>query len=337
MKLSGYTTCWNGIERDYPLVPCIEQLLSFCDELVVADGGSRDGSLEFLRAWQARDPRLRIVEHPVDMTNPRWALDADGKLKAHARAACEGAFCFQADLDEIAADDAGPKIRAICDRWPEGRAGDEIVVALPFVEYWGSLDTVRADIPVCFPRLSRNSPNTTHGVPRRARRFDRNSELFVAPYASDSCEYIHRVSYEALHIVPLFRSPHEDLRAAPLHRSKWQVEMNTAIEEHATIFHLSWLDIERKLRHYRDHWPQFHASLFDVSIDDCPPAPDGRPWRQLSDAEIRSAAARFAREGPRILHGNAEPGPTITVGKTPPRVAWDWIAARTDLLTEPRV
>lgn len=328
MLLSGYSACWNAFARDYPLVPCVEQLLSFCDEVVVADGGSQDGSYEFLQVWAARDARLRVTERPVDPQHPRWALDADGRLKAHARAQCRGDFCFQADLDEIAADDAGPLIRQLCATWPQGRAGDEIVVALPFVEYWGSLYQVRADIPVNFPRLSRNAPTITHDVPRRARRFDSNGDLCIALYASDSCDYVHRDSYEALRVVPLWSSDRESRRRDPLQRSEWQIDFNTAIEELPTIFHLSWLDIERKLRHYRDHWPAFHASLYDVERADCPPAPDGRAWKDLSDEDVRAAAAIFAEEGPRIMHGKGEVGPTIRVGKAPPRVAWDWIAAR---------
>lgn len=328
MLLSGYTTSFDAIARDYPILQCVQQLLEFCDEVVVVDAGSRDGTRELLSRHCEREPRLRLFDRPVDFDHPRWALAIDGKLKAFARDQCRGSFCFQADLDEIVADDAGATIRSLCDHWPD----DEVVLAFPFVEYWGSVHAVRADIPTCFPRLSRNLEWITHDVPLRARRFDRDGELHVAPYESDSCEYVHRVSYEPLRVVPLVDPTLDALRQAAtdsaLERSRWQIEFNRLIERIPTVFHLSWLDVERKLSHYRDHWPRFHASLFDVDVSDCPPAPGGRAWAELDDEELRLAAARFVAEGPRVLHGAARPGPTIRVGKLPPRVVWDWIEAR---------
>jgi hypothetical protein len=49
ITISGYTTSKNVISSDYPWKESIESLLNFCDEVVVVDGGSDDGSYEELK------------------------------------------------------------------------------------------------------------------------------------------------------------------------------------------------------------------------------------------------------------------------------------------------
>ena len=46
MKISGYTTVRNCITQKYPFVESILSMINFCDEVVVLDGGSTDGSYE---------------------------------------------------------------------------------------------------------------------------------------------------------------------------------------------------------------------------------------------------------------------------------------------------
>jgi glycosyltransferase involved in cell wall biosynthesis len=331
--LSGYATSFQALERDYPLVECVRALRAFCDEVVVADGGSTDGTWRVLEQLAASDPAIRPYRDPVDRTRPRWALALDGGLKARARARCRGAWCWQADLDELPADGAGPRLRALA----AGLDPAVLVVGVPFVEYWGALERVRADIRPVFPRLSRNEPWLTHGVPLPHRRFDRDGELHAAPYRSDSCDYVDARSWEAVPVTPLFPAALENWRRAAqpdapgddvdraLARSRYQFGFNELLEKVPAVFHVSWLNVERKLRHYREHWPRFHASLFDEPEDAARSPIGGKPWRELSDAELERAAARLRADGPRVLHGEQPPGPVIRVGQPPPAILEPWL------------
>jgi len=65
--LSGYTISINCISLDYPLFECVNSMLPICDEVVVSDAGSTDGTLEKLKEYAAREPKLRIVHHPESL------------------------------------------------------------------------------------------------------------------------------------------------------------------------------------------------------------------------------------------------------------------------------
>lgn len=64
MKLSGYTMVRNGIRLDYPFQLTILSLLKVCDEVVVSDSESDDGTRDILEALaELYEPRLRIVDY----------------------------------------------------------------------------------------------------------------------------------------------------------------------------------------------------------------------------------------------------------------------------------
>ena len=59
--ISGYTTTKDVIDMGYPWKESIRSMLGFCDEVVVVDGGSKDGTWEELEAWARLEPKLKIV------------------------------------------------------------------------------------------------------------------------------------------------------------------------------------------------------------------------------------------------------------------------------------
>lgn len=67
LGISGITICKNWIELDYPGFLTIESLLPVCEEVLVSDGGSTDGTLERLLEWAAHEPKLRIIRHPESL------------------------------------------------------------------------------------------------------------------------------------------------------------------------------------------------------------------------------------------------------------------------------
>ena len=86
-KISGYTTTYNCIKGCYPFRESIASMLGFCDEVVVVDAGSSDGTIDTLLEMQRLDSRIVVHVQDRDWSAPRSAV-FDGQQKALARAIC---------------------------------------------------------------------------------------------------------------------------------------------------------------------------------------------------------------------------------------------------------
>jgi glycosyltransferase involved in cell wall biosynthesis len=270
VKVSGYTTTYNCIEMEYPYLAALESLAGFCDEICVADGGSRDGTVESIRA---RFPGVRIEVHPVDFDDPRWAIRMDGDLKSVARRMCSGDVLWQADIDEIVHPDDVRAAREVCRRALEARR----LIALPFRDFWGDLDTLRSDVTPR-PRVSPNFAGVVHGVPADVRETDAQGNTYPRPFVSDTCEYIDAASGS-------------------------RVRYDTA--DAPAVWHVSWLDLRRKIAHYRRFWHRFHRSMYNLPLED---TAEGnvmfdKPWADVTDMDVERMAATLRVRGPRIFHG----------------------------------
>jgi hypothetical protein len=272
MKISGYATTYNCIEMDYPYLAALDSLAAFCDEICVADAGSRDGTVESVRA---RFPHVRLEVHPVDFDDPRWAVRIDGELKARARAMCSGDVLWQADTDELLHPDDVPAARAACRRALHERR----LLALPVVELWGDLDTIRLDVGAK-PRVSPNFAGITHGVPAGLRETDGGGRIYPRPFVSDTCDYVDARSGRALPFLLVDTPP---------------------------VWHASWLDPARKIRHYRRFWHRFHRSMYNLPHEDTADTNVmfDKPWAEVTDADIEGMAAKLRALGPRMFHTKA--------------------------------
>lgn len=77
MKLLAYMVVHNELDRY--LLPCLEALLSFCDEIAVWDDGSTDETREALADLFGADPRLRVHHEPESTF-----FDHEGQLRQRA-------------------------------------------------------------------------------------------------------------------------------------------------------------------------------------------------------------------------------------------------------------
>ncbi len=64
MKVSGFTFIKDALIYDYPIVEAIMSILPVCDEVVVAVGKSKDGTLELIQ--QINNPKIKIIETEWD-------------------------------------------------------------------------------------------------------------------------------------------------------------------------------------------------------------------------------------------------------------------------------
>ena len=128
----------------YPWTATVQSMLGFCNEVVVMDGGSTDGTWKELQAMAKAqgDGKLKVYQTVVDPESPSFAYESDGKLKAAARDMCTMEYCWQMDADEVVHEDDYEKIKNLLRNFPRYAN----IVSLPVIEYWGSSKKVRMDI-----------------------------------------------------------------------------------------------------------------------------------------------------------------------------------------------
>lgn len=364
ITISGYTTTYDCVRQSYPYVQCIESMLQFCDEVCVVDGGSTDGTLEGLVRLAIEHPiqdqsidhddqlidklvanlrsgselvlpgrhggpvpghasRIRVKVIARDWSDPRHAV-FDGMQKAEARSMCSKEFCWQMDSDEIVHEDDARKVPELCRLLPK----DVDLLALPVIEYWGGPSKVRFDVTPWKWRLSRNSPNITHGIPMRLRRTDANGET-CASEGTDGCDVIDRVSGEPIPFISFYtqeadRARQAGLRGDVVARQAYESWFNATVNGVPSVFHYSWFDINRKIRLYRDYWQNHWAALYNKDTSD---TPENNmffdvAWKDVTDEMIDVKAEQLANIGGWVWHRKwkGERTPWITCNRTQPRV-----------------
>jgi endo-beta-N-acetylglucosaminidase D len=77
---------------------------------------------------------------------------------------------------------------------------------------------------------------------------------------------------------------------------KYQSVINDAIEQLPCVYHYSWLNIERKIRLYRDYWQNHWNALFNLDTSDT--AENNMffsvPWSEVTDEMIKTRAAELS-------------------------------------------
>jgi len=97
--ISGFTLARDCMANDYCIKECVESLLPICDEVVISDGESTDGSRELLERWVEREPKIRIVDYKwkYPKGDSKWFTDWINDARSHLRYKT----MVQLDCDEI--------------------------------------------------------------------------------------------------------------------------------------------------------------------------------------------------------------------------------------------
>ena len=328
--LSGYTTVLNCLKHNYPWRASVESLLGFCDEVVVVDGGSDDGTWQELQEWAQAEKRLVIHREERNWDDPRFAV-FDGKQKALARSMCTGEYCWQQDADEVVHENDYKKVRDLCKSFPS--VVD--LVSLPVIEYWGGKEKVRIDVNPWKWRLSRNAAHITHGIPKQLRKFDENGGMY-ASVGTDGCDYIDKGTHETIDHASFYISDAHNLRMHALAKNEealgmYQEWFSRNIELLPSVHHYSWFDLKRKIMTYRDYWSKHWQSLYDIEQDDLPENNMffDASWKDVSEENIDELALELKEKmGGWVFHEKIDfsnPTPHITLGVGHPEVINEWI------------
>jgi glycosyltransferase involved in cell wall biosynthesis len=302
--ISGYTTVKNCILQSYPWEETINSMLGFCDEVVVLDGGSNDGTWERLQEIAAGNQKIVAKQLIRDWDAKRFGV-FDGAQKAEARKLCTKEFCWQMDSDEVLPERDWVKVKAIC----QNLHPSVDLVCLPVVEYWGSKEKVRLDITPWKWRLSRNRSHITHGIPAPLRMIDAQGNLYAKP-GTDGCDYVHALTGDIIPFVGFYTEDAHRARAAALSGNQQALDsygswFQTVVDSLPSVRHFSWFDIERKIKTYRNYWQKHWESLYDIRQEDT--AENNmffdKPWSEVTDDEISALAKRLATEtGGHVFH-----------------------------------
>ena len=327
--VSGYTTTKNCIKQGYPFIESIKSLLGFCDEVVVVDGGSTDGTWKKLKALSKEEPGLVIHKESRNWKDKRHAV-YDGLQKAVARSLCTSEYCWQQDVDEIVHEEDYTKIKKLVRDLPK----EVTLLALPVVEYWGKNEKVRIDVNPWKWRLSRNLPHITHGIPQPLRKFDKDGKLYSLP-GSDGCDYVRSDSYEPIPFSTFYTADVDNLRSL-CHNDQSSLNayedwMNSIIENLPGVHHYSWYDIDRKIKTYKGYWSKHWQSLYDIEQKDT--ADNNmffnKPWKSVSNNDIEALSQRLEEEmGGWIFHRKINfntPTAHIKIKRSHPAIMNTWL------------
>ena len=333
VNLSGYTTTYNVVNSAYPWKESIKSLLGFCDEVVVMDGGSNDGTYEELIDWSKEEPKLVIKQIRRNWDDPKFAL-FDGQQKAAARTICSGDWCWQQDVDEIIHENDYSKIKQLVRQMPKTTK----LLCLPVIEYWGGPEKVRLDINPWKWRLSRNDPQITHDIPLEHRRYDEHGNVFSI--GSDGCDYVFVSNYQPVPNVNFYTPDLHATRLAALDGNDdalkaYQNYMNLVAQQLPCVHHYSWFDIKRKIYTYKNYWSKHWTSIYNKVIEDLPENNMffDKKWSDVSDEEINQLADKMKNElGGWIFHTRVDfdkPTPWITLNDSHPSVIKSWLSKHT--------
>jgi glycosyltransferase involved in cell wall biosynthesis len=336
IKLSGYTTVKNVITSDYPWEQSIQSMLEFCDEVVVLDGGSDDGTYESLLEWANKEikgcGKLIVKQFKRDWNDPRFAM-FDGANKAIARTICTGDWCWQQDVDEIVHEDDYKKIKPLCRQMPKALK----ILCLPVIEYWGSNEKVRVDVNPWKWRLTRNDTHITHGIPAQHRRYDKSGHVYSA--GSDGCDYVHNDNYQPIPHSTFYTPDLHQVRIQALEGDKKSLEvyqsfMNKVVNQLPGVYHYSWYDISRKIYTYKNYWSKHWTSMFNKTIEDT--AENNmffnKKWSEVTDDEIKNLAQKMEKElGGWVFHSKidfSKKTPWISIKRSEPELSKEWTEKR---------
>jgi glycosyltransferase involved in cell wall biosynthesis len=111
MTIGGNVCIRNGRDLDYCFRECITSLLPVCDEVVVCDGSSTDGTQEEIREWMKLEPKIKLCVY--DWPNPKGDINFWVNWLNYCRKHVKSDYMLQLDADEILDESSYPALQEI--------------------------------------------------------------------------------------------------------------------------------------------------------------------------------------------------------------------------------
>ncbi len=273
-------------------------MLGFCDEVLVVDAGSSDGTLDLLHELARTDNRLRIIRESVDFSHPRWGIHLLSSLKARARLLCRGEYLWEMDTDEVVGPHEYEKIAQQLSRL-ESIKDAPPTLSLPTAYFWGDLSILRTDTPVWRTRLSKNDPRVTHGLSSKRRKRDELGNYYLElnsdPATDSHCSYVWLdLESDIPDTLPSEYSADGKLTISSL------AAYFKALAELPVVLNVGTLNLARSLRLCTSFLPGYYTSIFrDYNFESIQWNPLFRkPWMIVTDQEISTTAELLKEGGP---------------------------------------
>ena len=147
--ISGLMVVRNGVSQGYPFVEAITAALPICDEFLISDGFSLDGT------WEALNTLAAFYPGQIRLFQDRWAesigtgtviADVTNVLKRR----CRLDYCLNIQANEIVHEATLGELRELATLYPEAE-----LFRIPFLTIMGESLTWHADFR---RRLFRNRP-----------------------------------------------------------------------------------------------------------------------------------------------------------------------------------
>jgi glycosyltransferase involved in cell wall biosynthesis len=108
--ISGFMIVKDVLEQGYPFAEAIASALPVCDEFLVSDGYSKDGTYEVLEKIASLNPKVKVYRH-------QWPNKRDLTILAdetnQIRAKCRFEHIFSVQANEIVHEQSVPFIKAL--------------------------------------------------------------------------------------------------------------------------------------------------------------------------------------------------------------------------------
>lgn len=250
LKLSAYCIIRDGIKYKFPYQQCIKAALKVCDEFVMVDGGSTDGTFEDLQKLSKAESRLRVLQHTWDFNSPMMM----GEEKTYAKQQCNGDYTIHLDADEIIVENHPGQIRKLL------KSNKNVhIFDFPVINLYGDKETVRFDDACVKWRIFKNIPEIIHTAHGAARIFD--AEKMCVTFnkkVSDGCEMCHKDTLEIYPhssiLPPVAHQVHEQIRKLYLNQQEipsnlieqYKNILEQIVDKMPFVIHCSWLDLETK-------------------------------------------------------------------------------------------
>ena len=307
-KISGYTTTYNAM--NYPFEECIKSMLGFCEEVVVLDGVSDDGTWEKLEELAKQDSRVKLYQNQFDWENEPTI---DGMQKAYARALCENEYLWQQDADEIVHEDDYEKIKLITKRFPKTHD----ILHLPVVELWADPYHATGRRHCWKFRMSKNKPEITHSVCNHARLTNEKTGRVYSKKNCDGCCYVNTMTYEPLSNVGFYN---EQIELARLHMPDAYAQgINEVFEKIPSVWHTSWMDISRKLEQLKPEgmWDKLWSGLYNEKTQNRFPDTDFNKKEEV-DKLVEKLYNQGGEDSDQVKY-------KFKLTKQPPKLLSEWI------------